>query len=127
MILTLAAAGLAVTYTLLGVVGLTVLIPRSQTASAGTGTLSSPSEHGTGWWLTARWLFLSSSLLGLGIVTGLRRLVPRERAALVDWAAAAGALGVTAVALDQTRLIFYVPLLVRADVRIVHSSLSRPM
>jgi hypothetical protein len=51
-----------VTYALLGIIGLTVLVPRSQTSSAGTGTLSSLAEHGTGWWLTARWLFLSGSV-----------------------------------------------------------------
>jgi hypothetical protein len=113
-VVTTAAAGLAATYALLGFIGLTILLPRGQTSSAGTRTLSSLAEHGTGWWLGARWLFLLSSLLGLGLVVGLRRLVPPERAALGDWAAAAGALGFIAVALDQTRLISHVPGLVRA-------------
>lgn len=115
LVITTAAAGLAVTYALLGVIGLTILLPRGQTSSAGTGTLSSLAEHGPGWWLTARWLFLLSSVLGLGLVVGLRRLVPRERATLGDWAAATGALGFIAVALDQTRLISHVPGLVRAS------------
>jgi hypothetical protein len=116
LVITTAASGLAVTYVLLGVLGLTMLLPRGQTSSAGAGTLSSLAEHGTGWWLAARWLFLLSALLGLGLVAGLRRLVPRERAALGDWAAATGALGFIALAVDQTRLISHVPALVRAVV-----------
>lgn len=109
-----AAAGLAVTYLALGVIALAVLLPLGQTSSAGLGALGALVEHGTGWWLTTRWLFLLTALLGLGLVVGLRRLAPPGRAALADWAAAVGALGFAVVALDQARLIAHVPGLARA-------------
>ncbi len=102
------------TYALLGVLALAVLLPFDQTSSAGQGALNALVEHGTGWWLAARWLFLASALLGLGLVVGLRRLVPPDRAALGDWAAAVGGLGFAVVALDQVRLISHVPGLVQA-------------
>lgn len=111
---TVTAACLAVTYALLGVIGLTILLPRGQTSSAGAGTLASLAEHGTGWWLATRWLFLLTALFGLGLIAGIRRLAPPDRAAPADWAAAVGALGFTAVALDQTRLLSHMPGLVRA-------------
>lgn len=113
-VVSLAAAGLAITYALLGVVALAFLLPLDQTSSAGEGTLRSLVEHGTGWWLTARWLFLVTSLFGLGLIVGLRRLVPPGRAALADWAAVVGGLGFTVVAIDQARLIAHVPGLARA-------------
>ena len=109
-----AAGGLAVTYALLGILTLAVLLPLGQTSSAGPGTLKALVEDGTGWWLTARWLFLLTSLLGLGLVVGLRRLAPPGRAALGDWVAAVGGLGFGVVALDQVRLLSHVPGLVRA-------------
>lgn len=113
-VVTTAAGGLAVTYALLGVIALAFLLPLGQTSSAGTGTLNNLAEHGTGWWLAARWLFLVTSLFGLGLVVGLRRFVPPGTAALGDWAAAVGGLGFIVVALDQVRLITHVPGLVRA-------------
>jgi hypothetical protein len=109
-----AGGGLALTYGLLGVLAFTVLLPRGQTSSAGPAALEALTEHGTGWWLAARWLFLMTSLFGLGVVVGLRRYAPPGRAALADWAAAVGALGYFAVALDQVRLISHVPGLVGA-------------
>lgn len=108
-----AAAGLAATYVALGVLALTVLLPLGLTSSAGPGALGALAEHGTGWWMTTRWLFLLTSLFGLGLVVALRRLAPPGRAALADWAAVVGGLGFAAVALDQTRLIAHVPGLVQ--------------
>lgn len=105
---------MAATYALLGLVALAFLLPLGQTSSAGVGTLEALAEHGTGWWLMARWLFLLTSLLGLGLVVALRRLAPPARAALTDWAAPVGGLGFVGVAVDQTRLISHVPGLVRA-------------
>ncbi|MGA8046412.1 MAG: DUF4386 family protein [Dermatophilaceae bacterium] len=110
----LAAGGLAATYLLLGIVALAFLLPLEQTSSAGSGALDSLAENGTGWWLTARWLFLLSSLLGLGLVVGLRPLAPPGREALAEWAAAVGGLGFVVVAVDQVRLISHVPGLVAA-------------
>jgi hypothetical protein len=109
-----AATGLAATYVLLGIIALAFLLPRGQTSSAGPGALDALVEHGAIWWLTARWLFLLTSLLGLGLVVGLRRLAPPGRAALAEWAAAVGGLGFAGVALDQARLIAHVPGLVQA-------------
>lgn len=109
-----AAGGLAVAYALLGVLAFTVLLPRDQTSSAGPGALEALIEQGTGWWLAARWLFLMTSLFGLGVVVGLRRYAPPGVSALGDWAAAVGALGFIALALDQVRLISHVPGLVGA-------------
>ena len=113
-VVTTAAAGLAVTYPVLGIIALAFLIPLGQTSSAGPGALDALVEHGASWWLTARWIFLLTSLLGLGLVVGLRRLAPPGRAALADWAAAVGGLGFAVVALDQARLIAHVPGLVQA-------------
>lgn len=110
----IAAGGLAVAYAFLGVLALAFLLPFDQTSSAGPGALSALIEHGTGWWLAARWLFLLTALLGLGLVVGLRRGVPPDRAAMGDWAAAVGGLGFVAVAVEQVRLISHVPGLVRA-------------
>lgn len=113
-VVTVAAGGLAVAYALLGVLAFIVLLPFDQTSSAGAGALNALAEHGTGWWLVARWLFLATCLFGLGLVVGLRRLVPADRAAMGDWAAAVGGLGFVAVAIEQVRLISHVPGLVRA-------------
>lgn len=109
-----AGAGLAVTYALLGILALAVLVPGDQTSSAGSDLLDTLVDQGTGWWLTARWLFLVTSLFGLGLVVGVRRLAPADRAAVGDWAAAVGGLGFAAVALDQVRLIAHVPALADA-------------
>ena len=113
-VVTAAAAGLAAAYVLLGIVAAAFLLPLGQTSSAGPGALAALAEHGTGWWLAARWLFLLTSLLGLGLVVGLRRLAPPGRAALADWASAVGGVGLAVVALHQVRLIAHVPGLVQA-------------
>ncbi len=113
-VVTAAAGGLAATYVLLGMIALAFLLPLGQTSSAGPGALSALVEHGAGWWLAARWLFLLSAFLGLGLVVGLRRLAPSGREALADWSAAVGGLGFVVVAVDQARLISHVPGLVQA-------------
>lgn len=112
-VVTTAAGGLAATYVLLGIIAFAFLLPRGQTSSAGPGALNALVEHGTGWWLAARWLFLLTALLGLGFIVGLRRLAPPGREALADWSAAVGGLGFVLVAVDQARLISHVPGLVQ--------------
>ncbi|MFK5633741.1 MULTISPECIES: DUF4386 family protein [unclassified Ornithinimicrobium] len=109
LVVSIASAGLVATYAVLGVLTLTVLAPRGQTANAGPSVLRSLAEHGSSVWLAAQFLFLASALFGLGLVVGLRRLAPPGRAAMADWAAVVGALGFGVLAVEQARLVSHVP------------------